>query len=167
MKQKRKLTFGEKCCRFFGEFGIGADFWALGLLGIFVLPNLIWWCYSPANDPLRRNGRALDLYIAAFVFLMLALALLSFFLRGERKKPRFDSACFLFGVLAILLYYAAWIFYFCSYINFAVFLFFAVFPGAAAVLFIILRRHWIALVPAGIFAVLNFACYLILVLIYV
>ena len=164
MKRKREKTKIEKLRDKLSAFRLGVDYLALGLFGLFFVLNLVWWCYpTGSSDILRRYEGALGLYIAAFVFLMLAFAVLVFVVRQERERLSIESPFFLFAILGCSLYVAAWIFYFCAYINFAVFLFFAVFPALALVCFALLRKNWLALFPIAIYAALNLASNLILV----
>ncbi len=144
MKQSKKITFAGRCKMFFGQYGFGADFWALGLFGILLLPNFIFWVWQPVDLFLRLETKGL--YIASFVFTALACILL-FCLKHEDEvqKPRFESAWFLFCCLFLALTVAGWGFYLANYINWAVVVFLAVFPNAAMAAYAALRKNYFAL----------------------
>ena len=160
MKRKRELTkfekFQEAVKDFFGNFRFGIDFWALGLFGILMLPTIVWWCYSPAHDVLRTfSTTAMDVF--AYIFQAITIALLVFVVRkdGNTRSIDYKSIFFLFGILSLVLYYAAWVYYFCAWVNIAVMLFMAVFPCTALGCFAALRKNWLAFLPLILFFALH------------
>ena len=161
MKRKRQKTkfekFQDAVKGFFGKFTFGIDYWAIGLFGVLLLPNIVWWCFSPENDILRhfQSPPALDVF--SYIFQALTLAVLVFVVRKDSvgQKVEFWSAFFIFTVMSLILYYIAWIFYFCSYLNVAVILFLAIFPCTALGCFAFFRKNWLALFPLAIFVALH------------
>ncbi len=144
MKKKQKRTFTQKCKAFLGEYLLGIDFWALGLFGVLLLPNFIFWCWQPVDLLLRSATQSL--YFTSFVFTAIACAVLMFVRHeDEARDPRFSSMCFLFTCLFAALTLAGWAFYLANYVNWAVVIFLAVFPNAAMITYAILRRNYFAL----------------------
>lgn len=163
MKHKREKTkfekFQDAVKEFFAGYRFGVDFWAIGLFGLLMLPNIVWWCYSPGNDVLRHIAAPPALDVFSYIFQILTLGVLMFVARSDREDQRinFESPFFTFELISLVLYYAAWIFYFCAFVNIAVLLFMAVFPCVALGCFAFLRRNWIALAPLAVFAALHLA----------
>ena len=161
MKRKRQKTkfekFQDAVNAFFGKFTFGIDYWALGLFGVLMLPNIVWWCFSPANDVLRYINSPAALDVFSYIFQALTLAVLVFVVRRDRVGQKVEpwTAFFTFTVMSLILYYVAWIFYFCAYVNIAVVLFLAIFPCTALGCFAFLRKNWIALFPLVIFTALH------------
>lgn len=160
MKQKQqtksnKIQYGVG--KFFGQFKFGVDFWAIGLFALLMIPNIVWWCYSPSNDPLRHVTAPTALDVFTYIFQAVSLAVLMFVVRRdrERQRPNFDSPFFTFTLLPLVLYYAAWIFYFCGNPNIAVLIFLGAFPCIALACFACLRKNWIALCPIAVFSALH------------
>lgn len=137
--------------QFLKNYKPGVDLWGLVLFGLLLLPNVVYWCI-PKEYHLGGSG-ALD--IAAKVFQAISLVLLVFVVRREREKFSFSSPMIYFSSLFLLLYYIAWIFFFCGYGNAAVLLFLAGCPCVTLLLFEIWRKNWIALFPTAVFSVLH------------
>lgn len=130
----------------------GLDLWGLLLFCVIMLPNIVGWCVPALRKGFAENS-ALD--IAALVFQIIAAAALIFIVQSERRELNFKSSLVGLTGVALLCYYLAWIFFYCGYWNAAVYLFLAVFPCVALVLFEVERRNWFALVPTAVFAVLH------------
>lgn len=166
MKRKREKTKIEKMKdwvrEFFAQYRFGIDFWALGLFVVLMLPTVVWWCWSPGYDILRKVAShtvAMDVF--AYIFQGITVFLLVFVVKKERGRINVESAFFLFTLLSLFLYYAAWVFYFCAYVNIAVLIFMAVFPCTALGCYAALRKNWLALVPVALFFALHLASTLV------
>ena len=161
---KNKLYFKAKRMlrELFEPYTRGLDIWACVFCGIFFAINFVWWCYSPVYDLLRVDGAALGLYIAGFIAAMGGFALLILCVREEEERINFDSPYFLFAVLSLAMYVAAWIFYECAYLNFAVFLFLGIFPTVAMMCYALLKKNYLALVPVSLYGIFNLCSNLIM-----
>ncbi len=145
----RKLTARERARDYLGTYGLGLDLWALGLLGLFFLLNMLSWCVVPFGYLLE--GQNAGMGIAGYVLEAVAGLVLVFVRRKDaRKNPDFGSLFFLLFCLFTFLGAVAWGFYLFDYVNWAVLLFIAVFPAAAHTAYAILRRNWFALVPTAV-----------------
>lgn len=137
--------------RFLQKYRIGIDLWGLALFGILMLPNIVYWSV-PKFTGLGGN-KPID--IAAIVFQAVGIACLLFLVKREGKKFSFSSPLVTFAGIFLMLYYIAWIFWFCAYRNLAVLLFLTACPCVSLILYEIFRENWFALVPTGVFAVLH------------
>ena len=147
---------------FFAQFRLGVDLWALGLFVLLMIPNVIWWCWSPGYDILRNvESKTVAMDVFAYIFQAVSIAVLVFVVRREQARIKPDEMFFMFTVLSLFLYYAAWVFYFCAYVNVAVIIFLAVFPCTALGCFAALRKNWIALLPVVLFFAWHLASTLI------
>lgn len=134
------------------QYSFGLDPWGLLLFAIIMLPNIIAFCI-PAFSARFQDNTPLD--IAAAVFQVISVALLILIVRKDREKIVFSSPLTVATYLAILCYYIAWVFFYCNYLNAAVWLFLAVMPCAALLCFEALRKNVFALPFTAIFAILH------------
>ncbi len=133
------------------NYKFGFDFWAAVLFALIMLPNIVYWCIPEFNS-LGGNG-ALD--SAATVFQVFGVAFLLCVVQKKRPQKLFFDTLFMTATLAVLLYYAAWIVYFCGIVNRTILIFLAVAPCVALILFALERRNWFAFVPLAVFSVLH------------
>lgn len=148
--------------KFFEKYKLGFDFWALILFALIMIPNIVYWCI-PAFTDLNMDG-TMDTF--ARIFQVIGVALLLFMVKkpqeetdGKKEeqtqsKPFFDSL-FMTVSLLVLLYYAAWIIYFCAALNTGIILFLAGCPCLALLMFAVERKNYFALAPLAIFSVLH------------
>lgn len=154
-KQQKKRGGGMASVRdFLGKYRLGVDFWAAGLFELLLLPNFVWWFYSPANDVLR-TAQSDVLEIFAHIFEAFTLLVFILVVRKEHGPFSFFSPYAVFCLLSVILYYAAWIFYFTAYVNAAVLLFLAVLPCTAIGCLAALRKNYFALLPLLVFFALH------------
>ncbi len=154
-KQQKKTAAGRG---FLSKFRFGFDFWGLGLFVLLLVPNIVWWCFSPENDVLRQISAPPALDVFAYIFEAVTVAAILIIVRREAKGlPRFDSPFFTFTVMSVVLYIAAWVFYFCGNVNFAVLLFMGVFPCTALGCYAAMRKNWLVLCPLAVFTALHLA----------
>ena len=141
--------------KFLEKFRWGFDFWALILFAVLMLPNIIYWCI-PDFSGLGGDG-IIDTF--ANILQVFGVGLLIFLVQREREEKRekkyFFDSLFMTASLLVLLYYAAWIIYFCGTLNFGVILFLAGCPCVSLILFATERKNYIALVPLAIFSILH------------
>lgn len=137
--------------KFFKNYKLGMDFWALLLYLAIMLPNVIYLCLG--NEDPGGGVRALE--IVSIVFEILSVAAMLFVIRKERTKKGFFDSLYLTSALFLALYYVAWIFCFLNRLNLAVLLFLAVCPCAAMLLFELERRNVIALAATGLFTIFH------------
>ena len=141
--------------RFLEKYKWGFDFWALILFAVLMLPNIIYWCIPDFSD-LGGDG-IIDTF--ANILQVFGVGLLIFLVekKGEEKKEKkyFFDSLFMTVSLLVLLYYAAWIIYFCGTLNTGILLFLAGCPCIALVLFAIERKNYFALVPLAMFSILH------------
>lgn len=142
-----------KTVNYFKKYRIGIDLWALALFALVMIPNLVFFCVPALQERIYAQTNAID--IAASVFQAIFVILLVFVVRREQEKPNLSAPLVLISLVCLLVYYIAWIFVYCDYVNDAVQLFLAVLPCASFILFEIERRHWIALVPTALFSALH------------
>lgn len=138
--------------KFLENYKFGVDFWAIVLFALVMLPNIVYWCIPEFNS-LDGNG-ALD--AAATVFQVFGVAFLFFVVQKNRRQKFFFDTLFMTASLTLLLYYAAWVLYFCGIVNRMILIFLAVTPCVALILFALERRNWFAVVPLAVFSVLHF-----------
>lgn len=136
---------------FLKQYSLGLDKWALVLFAIIILPNIIAGCVPAFSSRFHENG---PLEIAAIVFQVFAIALLVFVVRRERESLSL-SLPIVVALLALICDWIAWIFFFCNYLNVAVWLFLAVMPCIALICFEIERKNVFALPFTVIFSVLH------------
>lgn len=136
---------------FFKKYRMGWDYFAILLFLCLLVPTFIWLGVRKAGDVLSAASLCPEVDIAGYVFLGVTAFVAAFVVRKDREKINFYSFPFLFFALSLALYFAAWIFYFCGYENWAVFLFLALFPCTAIASYAVLRKNWFALVPLAVF----------------
>ncbi len=134
------------------QYAFGLDVWGLLLFAVIMLPNIIAFCVPAISSHFQENT---PLDPAASVFQVISVALLIFIVRREREKIKFSSPLIVLAGLALICYYIAWIFLFCSYLNAAVWLFLAIMPCAALICFEIARKNIFALPFTVVFAILH------------
>ena len=143
--------------KFFKNYKWGADLLGILLIALILLPNIVYWCI-PAFTGLGGN-RALS--IVGYVFQALGIAATVALVNKQRKPFTFFSLGGMLTWTFLLIDYAAWIFYFCSFYNIAVALFLTVAPCVSLIAFQADRKNYIAVVPTGVFALLHFVAVLL------
>lgn len=118
----------ESLRNFFKAYRVGFDLWAIVLFAIIMLPNIIALCVPEFQAGLNADTGALE--ITATVFQVLFVVLLVFIERKGEQRLNFRSPLVSVCGLAVLAYYIAWIFFFCFFLNAAVYLSLAIFPSA-------------------------------------
>ena len=106
---------------------------------------------ASVRDFLGKYRLGVDFW-AAGLFELLVFILV---VRKERGPFSFFSPYAVFCLLSVILYYAAWIFYFTAYVNAAVLLFLAVLPCTAIGCLAALRKNYFALLPLLVFFILH------------
>ena len=137
--------------KIFKDYKWGFDLLGVLLFALVMLPNIVYWCI-PDFTGLDGNQIAA---IIGYPFEALGVAAMIFLVRKEQKKFAFLSLGGLLTWLFLLLYYIAWIFYFCDFYNVAVVLFLTAAPCAALLGFQAERKNYIAMVPTGVFALVH------------
>jgi len=143
----------ENLRNFLKAYRVGFDLWAIVLFAIIMLPNIIARCIPEFQAGLNTDTGALE--ISATVFQVLFVVLLVFIERKGEQRLNFRSPLVSVCGLAVLAYYIAWIFFFCFFLNAAVYLSLAIFPSAAFLVFEVERKNWFAFVPTSVFAILH------------
>ena len=110
----------ESLRNFFKAYRVGFDLWAIVLFAIIMLPNIIALCIPEFQAGLNTDTGALE--ISATVFQVLFVVLLVFIERKGEQRLNFRSPLVSVCGLAVLAYYIAWIFFFCFFLNAAVYL---------------------------------------------
>ncbi len=137
--------------KIFKDYKWGCDLLGVLLFALLMLPNIVYWCIP---DFTGLDGNKI-LSAVGYVFQALGIAATVALLHKERKPFSFFSLTGLLTWLFLLLYYIAWIFYFCNFYNIAVVLFLTVAPCVSLLAFQAERKNFPAMVPTGVFAILH------------
>ncbi len=137
--------------KFFKDYKWGIDLLGVLLFALVMLPNIVYWCIP---DFTGLDGNQI-LAIIGYPFQALGLAAMIVLVRKEQKRFSFLSLAGLLTWFCLLLYYIAWVFYFCDFYNIAVVLFLTVAPCAALLSFQAERKNYIAMAPTGVFALVH------------
>lgn len=147
---------------FLKQYRFGADLFGILLTAILVLPNIVSVIMAAAIEnyyaPFAHNAAN----VAALVFLVIAVLLLTAVRRREEKPFSFFSLLGTLTWLFALLYYIAWIFQFCDYGNVAVRAFLTVCPCITLISYEADRRNYPAIVPTALFALCHIIALIIL-----
>ncbi len=143
--------------RFTENYAVAPDKTGIVLTGLLLLPNIVSWIMAAAREMYGNPYATGGLNIAALVFLILSLPALCLLVKRERGKFDFFAPFATFAVIFLLLYYIAWVFYFCSYGNIAVRVFLAVCLPLSLLTYEADRRNFPAMVPTVLFAALHIA----------
>ena len=145
--------------KLFEKYKFGIDFWGLILFALIMLPTIVYLCI-PGLGKISSSYVGLD--VSSKVFQVIAVALLILVVRKERAKFSLTRPLVFFAGIFLMLYYIAWIFFFCGYGNSADLLFLAVCPCVSLLLYEIEGKNWFALCPTAIFAILHVVSTLLL-----
>jgi len=132
------------------------DIWGLALFSIIMIPNLIWAAIPAPNDILRAESVTPIVDMFASVFQVILVAALCITMQGKQKTP--VGKQFLLGIiLAILVYFSGWVWYYKGTVNQVTILILCVAPCLAFIFFSVARKNKVALIAAILFMI----CHLI------
>ena len=138
------------------RYTMGFNAWALALFMLIMLPTIIWTAIPAPDDILRAESSTPLLDMTANVCRVVMLFALCAFIHTERRKHTLSPAV-ICSLISIVLYYAAWVFYYLGSTGTAVILGLTLPPCLAFIFYTIDRRNIFALVPAVIFTVCHMA----------
>lgn len=120
-----------------------------------LLPNIIWWLFTPENDLLSKNSSPYPA-VNAFEQIFGILMMLTLVFVVRRDKTTNHLAFFIGAVLFMLGYYVSWIMYFSGATDPYLFLFgFALMPILAFGMFGAYQKNYFVFIPLVIFAVFH------------
>lgn len=131
----------------------GFDFYAAILFAAVMMPNIIWAFVPAPNDVLGLPSVTLALDIAATVFQALTIA--SLVIIVYRNADKRNTLWSLTACIPTAAYYACWIVYYCGVVGAALFVFMAVLPCAAFIVYAAIRRNYVAVACAAVFMILH------------
>lgn len=129
------------------EYRIG--FSPAGLLAVLLvmIPNIVWMCFPPANNPLLTNASVYPaLNFLETVARLALIALLILLIKRTTKPTDMSKSPLIASVLFLLAYFILWILYFCGVADPMVLLGLAITPSA----FFCLYSLWLQNTPATI-----------------
>lgn len=133
----------------------GFERWALLIVALIMLPNIIWaWTPAP-HDVLRSESLTpvTDMIAGAAQAVTIAALLL---LRHERRPQTVRSGFCAASELCVLGYWLAWTLYYQGVMATVVILMMTVLPCAALLLFSLDRRNLLAFAAGSVFTVCHF-----------
>ena len=134
------------------KYKLGFDIWGITLFLLIMVPNFIWFAVPAPNDILRKESITPIIDTIASVFQIIMVAALCGIVQIECKKPMMKQ--FFVGiVIAILMYFLGWIFYYKGIVNLVIVLDLCIAPCVSFVLFSIARKNVIALISAILFMI--------------
>lgn len=130
---------------------------SVGALILFIsimIPNFIWFAVPADNDILRTASNAAIIDNIGQVCQILMIASLIFIKNTSAKVRRKTFG--LSVVVTVFLYYICWILYYIGIRYAFLILGLTVFPCTAFLLFAVLRKNYIAVIPITAFTVCHF-----------
>lgn len=146
----------KKIPSFLQNYRFTFDWKALVAFALVMLPNLIWACLGRTDDILHYASSYPWINITARVFQAIALPLFVFVENKEAGKIGFSTPVIL-SIVAIGIYYVAWIAYFLEYGNAAVLISLSVFGGGSLLIYSLDRKNYLAATAWGIFLAFHLA----------
>lgn len=148
----------------FRKYRLGFDIGGLALFIMMMLPNLIWSLKPAPNDILRGESVTAAIDTAGSICQALFVVMMCVVVNKSAEKARVTKLKMLTFICAAL-YFCGWILYYNSVVNAPVILLLTLPPCMAFIFYLLGRKNWIALIPAGIFTychliygVVNFIC---------
>lgn len=144
------------------RYTMGFDLWGLLLFAIIMLPNLVWMAHPAPEDILRVESVTPVVDLLGSICQMAMVFCLCFIRRVDARPLRL-SPLVVAALVCMLVYLAAWGFYYEGIANALVILLLTLVPCAAFLLYLADRQNGIGLIPAAlftlchvIFAIVNF-----------
>lgn len=121
-----------------------------------MIPNIIWFVFPPASDPLALQSAGIAWLEGLMSFLqVLMIALLIIFVPVNPASQKVKLITGISAVVCLFIYYLLWILYFNGFSNPNVLVGLAVFPSLFFVFVCLYLNHMIALVPAVLFGFIH------------
>lgn len=136
------------------KYKIGFDVWALWILAVIMLPNIIWMIYSGPDDLFNRETVTPKVDVVMNIFRCLMLAALCF-IRNKTATRSIKSSLPAVSGACCMFYYSAWIFYYCGQSNNLIIISLCIFPCLAFIVYAFFKKNPFAFVFAIIFTLLH------------
>lgn len=147
------------------KYKFGIDTWAIWIIAVIMLPNIIWALSDLPNDILKRETLTPVLDNIMTISQVMMILALCFIRNKETQNRPIKSSLPAISVAICMLYYSAWIFYFCGSADDFILTALCVVPCVALILYCIFRKNAPALLFTALFSVfhilrtvLNFLC---------
>lgn len=137
------------------KYKFGIDVWAIWLIAVIMLPNIIWALSSLPNDILKRETLTpvLDnIMTIAQVLMILALCLIR---NKDTQNRPIKSSLPAISVAMCMIYYSAWIFYFCGSAGGFILTALCTVPCIALILYCLFRKNAPALLFTALFSIFH------------
>lgn len=137
------------------RFRIGLNGFGVIAFVAVMIPNVLWYYFPAANDPLRIPSSTVLLDTIGTFFQALFVFIMCLFVDRMAEKPTGKHPCILAAFALILLYYLSWTLYYFVTVHMAVILALAVLPCLAFLAVEAAYQNRVAVVPTVIFLVLH------------
>lgn len=123
------------------------------LVALIMLPNIIWSFLPPKNDILAtvQSSPILDIIVSISRFSLM----FSYIFTQRRNFQLKRISIHLSWVIWILFYYVCWIFYYYGFQNPFLLLLMALFPSLAFIVFGLVKRNWLGIIPSIFFLIFH------------
>ena len=139
------------------NYKISFDLGGLLLFIIIMIPNFIWFAMPAPNDILRNNSITNTIDVIASVCQVLMIIAICILVNKKSTKRKIKKPLILASLICCVIYFAAWIMYYCEITNDFIILSLCFFPCMSFLLYEIDRKNYIAMVPTLAFTI----CHLI------
>lgn len=138
------------------KYKFGFDYFALLLFAIMMLPTIFWSFVKAPEDVLRVESVTHVIDIIATISQVIMIASLCVFKNNSViNKPRLTKIL-VAAILCLVVYYFAWVLYYCAVVNPAIIILLTIPPCVAFLLYSIDRKNIIATISSIIFLISHF-----------
>lgn len=137
------------------KYKFGFDYFALLLFIIMMIPTIFWSFVKAPEDVLRVESVTPVIDIIASISQVIVIASLCILKKDGTNKPHFTKAVFA-AIICILVYYFAWVMYYCAIVNPVIIILLTIPPCVAFLLYSIDRKNIIATVSGILFLICHF-----------
>ncbi len=137
------------------KYKFGIDVWAIWLFAVIMLPNIIWALSDLPNDVLKRETLTPVLDNIMTISQVLMILALCFIKNSETQNRPIKSSLPAISAAFCMLYYSAWIFYFCGSSDGIILTALCSVPCVALILYCLFRKNAPALLLTALFSVFH------------
>lgn len=137
------------------KYKFGIDTWAIWIIAVIMLPNIIWALSDLPDDILKRETLTPSLDNVMTISQVLMILALCLIRNKETKSLSMMNSLPAISVAMCMLYYSAWIFYFSGGTDGFILTALCVTPCVALILYCLFRKNVPAMFLTLVFSVLH------------
>lgn len=137
------------------KYKFGIDTWAIWIIAVIMLPNIIWALSDLPDDILKRETLTPSLDNVMTISQVIMILALCFIRNKETKNLSMMNSLPAISIAMCMFYYSSWIFYFCGSADSFILMSLCVAPCIALILYCLFRKNAPALLFTALFSVFH------------